>query len=84
MTWVHAVRGLYLLVSVVVAVVAGWRSRHAPRNDARALAAFAAYGLSTAAGQAYAFDKPLTVGTAYVGVGVGAGAAWLVAIATHR
>lgn len=85
MTWVHVVRGLYLLVSVAVALTAAWRSGMATRAQDR-VAGFAltTYALSTASAQAYAFNKPLTLGTLYVGFGVAGGLAWLVSIPVLR
>lgn len=84
MTWVHVVRGLYLLVSALVCVVAVLQTKGRPRSDSIGAFTLAAYALSIAAAMVYAFNKPLTIGTAFVGFGVGVGAAWLSSLARHK
>lgn len=84
MTWVHFVRGLYVAVSLIVALFAQWRPGIENSRDRLAAATLAAYAISTAAAQVYAFNRPLTVGTAYIGFGVIAGVTWLAALAVER
>lgn len=84
MTTVHLVRGLYLAVSLAVGIAAACRGIRVLNRDGWVASSLAAYAIATAAAQATAFNKPLTAGTAYVGVGVLGGACWLVAFAFDK
>ncbi len=83
MTLIHVVRGMYLAVSVTVGLCAIWLSGGLVlvRRDRLASITFAAYALSVGAAQGYAFNLPLTTGTAFIGFGVLLGGVWLLSLA---
>ncbi len=80
MTLVHMVRVLYLTISAAVAFTAEFRALKETGSRRVEGFTFAGFALSTAAAQGYAYDKPITLGTAFVGFGVLIGMLWLLSL----